>query len=234
MVGFIFGWVAYAGGFHWMWRIVDVFLGGNIILGAVLWLADSAWFAGRFALYAVLYQMVRRRGWPVALAALPPLLVIEWLHPAIFPVYLGHSLAERPYLIQISDLGGPLLMTALLAVLNAAMFEAWRWWRGRANAAAWTGTIAVVVLVFAELRCGADSPDRPRAAAPALRVGVVQGNLGVFEKSTTRASHHRRYLEQTRELLAGGAVDLVVWPETVYTRGLMRPLPLSGHRSVTT
>jgi apolipoprotein N-acyltransferase len=73
------------------------------------------------------------------------------------------------------------------------------------------------------------------AAAPALRVGLVQGNLGVLEKRGDAALVHRRYLEQTRELLADAAenapspaLDLVVWPETVYSRGLQLPLPISG------
>jgi apolipoprotein N-acyltransferase len=39
---------------------------------------------------------------------------------------------------------------------------------------------------------------------------------------------HRRHVEQTHELLAAGDVDLVVWPETAYVRGLRRPLPISG------
>jgi apolipoprotein N-acyltransferase len=56
----------------------------------------------------------------------------------------------------------------------------------------------------------------------------VQGNLGIQEKGVQAAADHRRYLEQTRALVAGGALDLVVWPETVYTRGLRGPLPISG------
>ena len=43
---------------------------------------------------------------------------------------------------------------------------------------------------------------------------------------------HRRHLEQTRELLPQGDVDLVVWPETVYTRGLRLPLPISGRHDL--
>ena len=43
--GFVFGWVAYAGGYLWLWRLVDVFLDGDRVLGAALWLAYSLWFA---------------------------------------------------------------------------------------------------------------------------------------------------------------------------------------------
>lgn len=107
-LGFVFGAVAYAGGFRWMWRVVDVFLGGDVLLGALLWVGDSSWFALRFALYAVLYAAVRRRGGPVVVAGVAPLLVVEWLSPALFPVYLGHALAGSLVAVQISDLGGPL------------------------------------------------------------------------------------------------------------------------------
>jgi apolipoprotein N-acyltransferase len=229
LVGFTFGWVSYAGGYVWLWRIVDVFLAGNVVLGGLIWLADSAWFALRYALYAALYCSLRRR-WSVALAAVPPLLVVEWLYPLLFPVYLGHALAERTTLVQMSDLGGPLLLSAFAATLNLTAFETWRWIRGERALPAAVGTFAALALgaawVYGATRIA--EIERAGAGAPALRVGIVQGNLGVHEKGNEAALDHRRYLEQTRELLAEGDVDLVVWPETVYTRGLRGPLPISG------
>jgi apolipoprotein N-acyltransferase len=66
------------------------------------------------------------------------------------------------------------------------------------------------------------------ADAPALEVGIVQANLGVMEKRAQAIVTQRRHLDQTRELLAEGPVDLVVWPETAYVRGIRRPLPVSG------
>ena len=71
LVGFVFGWVSYAGGFLWMWRVVDVFLAGDVRLGAALWTLDASWFGLRYALYAVLYALARRRGWAIALAGVP-------------------------------------------------------------------------------------------------------------------------------------------------------------------
>jgi len=230
LVGFTFGWVAYAGGYLWLWRIVDVALHGSVIVGALVWLAYSFWFALRFALYGALYSLVRRRGWPVAIAAIAPLLVIEWLYPSLFPVYLGHSLLKQTALIQICDLGGPLLLTALLAVVNFGAFETWRWLRAaRARpVGVWLGAGLVVLLAWGYGGVRLRQIDREIAGAPALRVGIVQGNLGVLEKGKEATHDHRRYLEQTRELIAEGNLDLVVWPETVYTRGLRGPLPVSG------
>jgi apolipoprotein N-acyltransferase len=230
LVGFVFGFVAYSGGFHWMWRIVDVFLAGNALLGLLLFIVDASWFGFRFAIYAALYVLLRRRGWPVAAAGIPTLLAVEWLYPMLFPVHLGHALAEQTLLIQISDLGGPLVMTALLGLINAAVLEAARWLSGtRARPdGTWICAILAVAItcVYGALRIR--YVEATVGAAPSLRVGIVQGNLGVAEKGRDATLDHRRYLEQTRELLADERPDLVVWPETVYSRGLLLPLPVSG------
>ncbi|MFN8644883.1 MAG: hypothetical protein U0802_25640, partial [Candidatus Binatia bacterium] len=129
LFGAVFGAVSYAGGFLWMWRIVDVFLAADAWLGAAVWTLDAGWFALRYALYALLYALLRRRGWPLALAGVPTLVVVEWLYPMLFPVYLGHALGERLTLIQIGDLGGPLRLTTRVALLTAAACSAWLWWR---------------------------------------------------------------------------------------------------------
>jgi apolipoprotein N-acyltransferase len=228
-LGLVFGWVSYAGGYLWIWRIVDVFLGGDVWLGAVLWLGDSLWFALRYALYALGYAWLRRSGRSAAAAGVPALLVVEWLYPMLFPVYLGHALGDRILFLQLADLGGPLLLTALVGLVNAAMFELWRAARGRVWQPGVVLATAIAVAVAAaygnwRLRVVADAVEQ----APPLRVGIVQGNLGVQEKGQRAAQDHARYLEQTRALLAHGAVDLVVWPETVYARGLRGPLPVDG------
>ena len=229
LLGAVFGVVSYAGGFAWMWRIVDAFLGGNVLLGALLWGLDAGWFGLRYALYAVLYRLVRARGWPPALAGVPTLVLIEWLFPMLFPVHLGHALGEQLALVQIADLGGPLLLTALVGLLNAAAFEAWRWWRGAGRApATWTvATVALLATVAYGLARIA-ALDAAVAAAPAMAVGIVQGNLGIQEKGADARRDHQRYLAQSRALLADGAVDLLIWPETVYARGLRGPLPVRG------
>jgi apolipoprotein N-acyltransferase len=228
--GTAFGAVAFAGGFGWLWRLVAVFLAGNRVVGVLLWLAYGGWFAAGFAAYAGLYHVVRRRGWPVAMAGVPPLLAVEWLQPQVFPLHAGGGLVSVPAWIQTADLGGPLLLSALVAGANVAVFETWRWWRGSRGrpVTVWTAALAVALLAFGYGRVREAALARAAAAAPALRVGVVQANLGVLEKSAQGVVTHRRHLEQTRELLAGGDLDLVVWPETAYVRGLRRPLPISG------
>jgi apolipoprotein N-acyltransferase len=230
-VGLAFGWTAFAGGFLWLWPLVDAFLGGSHLAGFVLWLGYGTWFALEFVVYALLFHLLRARGWALALAGVAPLVAIEWLQPQVFPLYAGAGLIGAPVLVQTADLGGPLLLTALLAGANVAACETWTWWCGlRARPlGAWVVALAVSTLVagYGVARVRSIDAAAPEDA-PALRVGLVQANLGVLEKRRQSVLTHRRHLEQTRELLAEGPVDLVVWPETAYVRGLRRPLPLSG------
>ncbi len=228
-LGAVFGWVSYAGGFLWLAEALAVFVAGARWLIAALWLADSLWFALRFALYAALTHLVTQRGWPMALAGVPALVVVEWCYPMLFPVHVGHALAARPLLIQASDVGGPLLLTAFVALGNAALYELWRWYRGAPPArATWAAAAAALVAVLAYGVVRIAAIERAMARGPFLEIGIVQGNLGVQEKGVRAARDHARYLAQSRELLAGGAVDLLVWPETVYTRGVRGPLPVAG------
>lgn len=226
-LGLVFGAVAYAGGFPWLWALVGVFLEGNRLLGAALWLAYGTWFAAGFALYAVVYRRVRANGWPLAVAGVAPLVLLEWLWPQLFPVNAGSGLLALLPLAQAADLGGPLLLTALVGAVNAGVFLLWRGEGGRPYAAG-LGVVALLVVAAGYGVWRTAQLARRSAAAPAITVGVVQANLGLLEKRTLSQITHRRHLEETRALLADGPVDLVVWPETAYVRGLRRPLPISG------
>jgi apolipoprotein N-acyltransferase len=229
-VGAVFGAAAYAGGFPWLWRLVDVFLEGHALAGAALWLAYGAWFALGFAAHAVLFRALHRRGWPVAAAGVPGLVVLEWLFPQVFPVHAGNALVAFAPLVQAADLGGPLLLSAGVAGANGVAYATWAWLRRERPRplVTWCAAAGVLlgVLAYGQLRGTAVA--RAADEAPALRVGLVQANLGLLEKRTQGARSHHVHLETTRALLAEGELDLVVWPETAYIRGLRRPLPVSG------
>lgn len=229
-LGLVFGAVAYAGGYPWLWPLVEVFLADHLALGALLWTLHGLWFSAGFAVLALLFHALRRRRVPLPLCGVAPLVLVEWLQPQLFPVNAGAALATVPALVQIADLGGPLLLTAFVGVLNGVAFATWSWLRGerRVPRRAWAVAALVVaaVLVYGQLRMRSHAG--LEAGRPALRVGLVQANLGVIEKRTRAVLGHQRHLEQTRELLAEGPLDLVVWPETAYSHGLRRPLPLDG------
>lgn len=229
-VGILFGAAAFAGGHLWLLALVDPFLDGRWARGLALWVAYGAWFALPFALYGLVYRALRRRGSTIGAAGIAPYVLLEWLQPQIFPLYAGNGLVAVPLLAQTADLGGPLLLTALLAGANLVAFETLAWGEGRRPAprAIWIagGALTLVVLGYGRERMA--TVDAASTRAPAIRVGLVQANLDVRAKDTLGVVSHRKHLEQTRELLNGGDVDLVVWPESAYVRGIRRPLPVSS------
>jgi len=227
-VGWVYGAVMCAGGYHWLVEFLDVFSGYGYAASALFWLLFSAYLGFNFAIYGLIYRTLRRRGWPTSIVAVPILILIEWLYPALFPTYLANSLHDQVRLIQIADLGGPMLVTAVMVLINLCIFEAWRWLRQDRGLpkTIWGVTLGTVALavIYGVVRIG--SVEAQMQAAPVLRLGIVQVNMGIFEKRTEAIEGHRRHLEQSRQLEAEGALDLIVWPESAYVGSLSRKLPL--------
>lgn len=229
LCGFVFGAVAYAGGHVWLLELVDVFLAGHFAIGFALWLVYGLWFAAGFAVYGLIFTALRSRHAGFVTAALPAWIVVEWLQPMLFPVHCGASLVNALPLAQVASLGGPLLLSAQVVLVDAAAWESVRWLRGsRARPTALLATTAACLIASLAYGPLARPRDVAFAGAPELRVGIVQANLGPLEKRTRAIVAHRKHLEQTRELLTQGEVDLVIWPETAYTQAIGGPLPVSG------
>lgn len=230
VLGFVFGFAAFAGGHLWLLALIRPYLDGRFATGIALWIAYGAWFALAFAAYGALLDGARARGWPPALGAIAPFVLVEWLQPQIFPLYAGNGLVAAPLLAQTADLGGPLLLTGLLAGANLLLFEVWRWSEGRQAAPlrlVGVGTgVAIAVVAYGAARIAA--VEDASAHAPPIRVGLVQANLDVAAKDRLGVLSHREHLAQTRALLAEHDVDLVVWPESAYVRGIRRPLPIAS------
>lgn len=231
-VGWLYGVVTYAGGYHWLVPFLETFSGYGYAVSALVWLLFSAYLGFNFAVYGLMYRALRQRGWETSAFAVPTVLVIEWLYPSLFPTYLANSLHAQTRLIQVADLGGPLLVTAVMVLCNLSIYEAWRWWRRRRSAPKllWALAVAVIALtaIYGVVRIG--QVEAKMEAAPVLRVGVVQVDMGIFEKRTQAAEGHRRHLEQSRQLEEGGKLDLIVWPESAYVGSLPRKLPWNASR----
>jgi apolipoprotein N-acyltransferase len=52
--------------------------------------------------------------------------------------------------------------------------------------------------------------------APSIEIGLVQVNMGVFEKQQQMLDAHQRHLEQSADLERDSPLDLLVWPESAY------------------
>lgn len=217
-VGWLYGTVGMAGGYHWMFEFSQEFSGFGWLVNLGIFVGFSMYLGLQYATQGLLYHIARVRGWSVGVAGLSTLVVTEWLFPKLFPVYLSNALLSQSLLVQTADLGGPLLVSVLVGVINVALFEALRWWRGERKTPRVVFAAALGYVSFALIYGAARIPqvDAQVQTAPSLEVGLVQVNLGVYEKQQHMIEGHRRHVEQSLELERDGPLDLLVWPESAY------------------
>jgi apolipoprotein N-acyltransferase len=123
--GLLFGFVTHLGGYVWIVHLLRTFA------YFPLWLATLGYLvicAAQGALFAVFSWTLRRTwtatGWP--LTALLPLCLVatEFVYPLLFQSYTGVALMPAIQLVQVADLGGVLLLSALQGVVNGAIADA--------------------------------------------------------------------------------------------------------------
>ena len=126
--------------------------------------------------------------------------------PYVFPWYLAITQAWVRPVIQIADLTGPLGVSFLLVLCNGALYDAWAAWRGDKRLPMPRLAVAVGILAVA-LGYGLvriDQVSRTRAAAPKLKIGVVQANIGIHEKWSPRLAQGQLAVHQERRAAARG------------------------------
>jgi apolipoprotein N-acyltransferase len=229
-VGLMYGTVAMGGGYHWMFETSREFSGFGAIANVGVFIACAAYLGSQFGIQALLYRAVRGRGGSVTSAALCSLLVTEWLFPRWYPAFVGNSLVDQTLFVQVADLGGPLLLSALVGIVNVVLFELLRWTQGSRGFPALVLTAATSALMgsalYGSLRIG--KIDAAVETAPAIEIGLVQAYMSIPAKAEDPLESPRRHLEQSRELEARGALDLLVWPETSYYPYLPRSVPFEA------
>lgn len=213
-LGWLTGTVLGAGGFYWIVGMLRTFSGFPTALCIVF--ASLLW-AGQGLMYGAFAWIVVRadhRNLPRLLSAPLALAAVELAFPLLFPWYTANSLHRYPLLFQTADLGGVILVSWALALGHTAVSEAW------VRTGPWKTRLAPLAIPLAFWACaipyGAWRMAQTDAAArsrPALRVGIVQQNLGLMEKRNDAYESLRRHLAASRELEARGA-QLLVWPES--------------------
>lgn len=219
-LGFVMSFVKHAGGFYWLIEMLEDFSGFGFTTCVLL---ASLYFASHAidtVLLAWLYDRGRRHGWPVTPVAVAAVATYEMLVPTLFPNYLANSFHEVPVLCQVADLGGPVLVSMICVAVNGAIYEvgraAWRKERiGRVTPAV-VGALVVAQIVYGVIRIA--EVDARAAEAPTLSVGLVQTNMGIFEKRDDPDLGHERHVDDTLALEREHDLDLIVWPESAYNR----------------
>jgi len=236
-LGWWAGVVETGGGFYWLVDLTQRFAGFPLIAALAVLLAFCATRAIIFLIFTGILCAIRRyRRVPMALLAPLGLVVGELLVPQVFPCGQWISQAWHPLVIQIAELTGPLGVSALLMLVNGALYDLLAketYARGSALAAA---LLVAAALLFAHVRMR--QVDARIAAAPRLTIGLVQPNFAYAADGDLTREEALRQLaalqEQSRRLERAGA-ELIVWSEGSYPVTLPRafaedwPLESLGH-----
>ena len=229
--GALFGLVLNIGGYYWVASTLKSFSGFSyvwcVLLASILW----AYQGLEMALFAWVYHRARKSGANNLVAAVAAMSLAEWIFPTLFKHYFGASLHNTPLAIQVADLGGPLLVTALLTAANAALYELSL--AHRNGHIARRPVLVAAGLWAATLGYGAyriHEVDARAAAAPHIEVGMVQTNMGLTQKRDDPAEGLKRHVAQSVELQKQKKLDLLVWPESAF--GWFLPAELKNVRDV--
>ena len=218
---FCFGWlmgtITHLGGYYWIPATLTKFGGCPLPLSLLMDVALCSWGGLSFGLLA----WGLKRWWMAGGKPFPSLAVavvfIEFAYPLLFPSYLANSFWEMPVLIQVCNLGGPLLLSAVTVFTSTALWLLLRW-KFCGEPFPRVPLLVAGGLVLATIAYGLvriPQVDENQENAPSLRIGLVQANMGTYQKRSEPEEGHRRHLADSQALQAQG-VDLIVWPESAY------------------
>ena len=205
-------------GFYWLLNMLRTF-SGFPTAACVFFLLVVCGFQGtRVGAMGWLYARAAGRGWPAIPVLLAAFVASELAYPLLFPWYFAATVHKVPALMQVAELGGPVLVGLVLLGANLAAFEPVlaRLERRKIDLRVLGGGALVLAaaVVYGVVRI--PRVDAEVAAAEAVKVGVVQGNMGLRQKREDPAEGLRRHLKTTSELRSQGA-DFVVWSESSVT-----------------
>lgn len=231
--GWLMGTVTNFGGFWWIGGMLEEFGHLPAWVAWPLALLNAVYQGLQYGLFAWLVCWLRptRQGrsaglsnpWVLAAA----FTAVEYLYPLIFPWYLGNCQHRFRTYVQIADLFGVYGVTFGVVLVNASLLFVSDHARGRGRPARAAIVAAVVAFVAANIygawRVG--EIDAAAQAADKLELGMVEADIGIWEKEArgmngrdqalTLHANLLRHQTMSEELTRQGA-ELVVWPESSY------------------
>ncbi len=198
----------------WLFHTLRTFGRYSPLTCATLMVVICAYHGMRNGVLAWLHARSVRRGWPAGLVFGLALAASETAYPVLFPWYSAAQVHSVPALMQLAELGGPVLVSLALAGGSVALAEL-GWARSDHRALdLWRLGLALLgpLLLLAYGLWRVPALEAELAGTPELSVGIVQANLPHGGKRPEEAvAIHRAEsfaLEQARH------PALIVWPET--------------------
>ncbi len=225
--GFLTGFVTNFGGFWWISEVLRDF---GYLPPYITWPLtglNAAYQGLVFAIAAAFLARRLRHGELCIWRFAAIFTVVEWLFPMLFPWFLGNGQYRFLPAIQVAELGGVPAVTFVMVVMNGAVYRLLAA-RVRREPIPWRPLAPGFVLVFVALVYGAARVamvDAEVEAAERLKLGLVEANIGIFEKEAKGQAPHEQRLTLHRNLLkhqhmsrelADAGADLIIWPESSY------------------
>jgi apolipoprotein N-acyltransferase len=209
-------------GFYWMLGMLQTFSGFPAPVCVLFMVLLAAYQGGRIGLFGFLYARSTSRGWWRGPCFALAFVVSELVYPLLFPWYFGAVVHQLPVLTQLAELGNPILVGLVVALVSYAITELYVAQReGRPKP--WRVALLASGLLALSAGYGAlriHQVDALAAAAPKGRVGIVQANMGLMEKRLDRNEGLRRHVQLSEQLEREGPLDLLVWSETSVAGGV--------------
>jgi apolipoprotein N-acyltransferase len=228
MIGWWAGFVTNIGGFYWIGGMLEDF---GHLPSAVAWfltILNAAYQGLVFALFAYLVVRLRTPRPSYRYLSIPLLMVFaETCFPFVFPWYFSNGIILATELTQIIELVGVEVATALIVLVNVALASAaqtaWRARRFPIRETLYALGLLGGLFIFGTWRINVinDAVER----APKLSIGMVEANVGIWDKRATHMDQRTREIMlrgnlMRHHLLSSQAVsegaELIVWPETSY------------------
>lgn len=222
------GFVTNTGGFYWLDYLLQEF--GHLPLIASIPVTGilTAYQGVVFGIAGVVADWFVRRAGVALWMALPlGFVVAETFVPLIFPWYMANGQYPFTWISQMLDVTGVSGLTFFIVWTNACLFVAARQWRAAqkrarglllALAASWAIALGYGAVRTAYVDAAMDS-------APKIRVGMVEANVGIWEKEAKSLPRDLRaptllynlvkHQRLSAQAVAQGA-EFLVWPESSY------------------
>ncbi len=229
----VFGAIAIGYGYRWLAPTVVAFGDVSVPASWVVLAAYGVWSTAHGLVFAWAYRtMLGRDRRPHPLAVVTVFVACEALPIRFLPWMAGHGAVDVAPLRQAAEWGGvPAVSFALLCLV--VPFHEWLRWafaRGgapaRPRAALVTFAVGAAIYGIGWWRYDAVAAEERDPAAPRVRVGLVQANVGTTHKRMAERNdpkealgNREAYRRGTLEAVEKGA-ELIVWPETALVEGL--------------
>lgn len=223
--------------FAWLPNAIQNYTGASWLtaLGVVVVVAPL--LQPQFIVFALARRLAQPTGlWCSALVGACAYVGTEWAFPKLFADTLGHGLYASALLRQAADLAGAPGLTFVLIIANESALElVSRRERGHAplQPAACIAALVLGLLGYGAIRLHQldDTADRGDRVA----IGVVQADITHYAELATEMGTFDAvrlildaHMTLSNEALKHAALDLLVWPETVYPTTFGSPKSADG------